>query len=194
MASPKLTIYIDVASAFAYLTYKLLKLHPLPPNVTVTFVPVFLGGIMRLTANRPPSSVPLKGAYAKHDLHRQAREYCLPIAPDAPSRAAGFPPNTLIAMRTVCAAQKICPNSHTATDSWMVLLDALLSEYWVNGRSVDGFERVTAIAEAVLGIETARQVMDAAQTDEIKAVLAANVEEAVGKGCFGLPYFVGEFH
>ncbi|KAI4097496.1 MAG: hypothetical protein LQ344_000228 [Seirophora lacunosa] len=55
MASkPKLVLYLDIVSPFAYLAYYVVRHSPVFAHCDVTYVPVFLGGIMKACGNTPP--------------------------------------------------------------------------------------------------------------------------------------------
>lgn len=57
MAKPKLILYVDVVSPFAYLAFHVLNTSPVFKGCDVTYVPVFLGGIMKGTGNTPPIQI-----------------------------------------------------------------------------------------------------------------------------------------
>ncbi|KAF8250961.1 putative 2-hydroxychromene-2-carboxylate isomerase [Wilcoxina mikolae CBS 423.85] len=177
MATPNITLYIDLVSPFAYLAFHLLHRSPLLKITTIN--PVFLGGIMRETSNRPPLAVPLKGEYTFHDLHRQARIHNIPICPTKPE---GFPLNTVLAQRALCMLQK--------QEEFVEAVRALYEAHWVHGRRVDDEGVVRGVLEGVLGREKAERVLEQAKGEEAKKKLTENTKEAVGKGCFGLPWFV----
>ena len=44
MAKPKITLYVDIVSPFAYMGYYMLRHHPAfnPSKVSVTYIPIFL--------------------------------------------------------------------------------------------------------------------------------------------------------
>ncbi|KAG5208352.1 hypothetical protein GY631_5710 [Trichophyton interdigitale] len=54
MAAPKITLYVDIVSPFAYIAYHVLRNSPVFANCTTTYVPVLLGGIIQATGNTPP--------------------------------------------------------------------------------------------------------------------------------------------
>ncbi|KAF8540614.1 2-hydroxychromene-2-carboxylate isomerase [Trichophaea hybrida] len=179
MATPKITLYIDIVSPFAYLAFHILHRSHLFKITTIT--PVLLGGIMRETSNRPPFTVPLKGEYTSHDLHRQARIHNIPVYAMKPE---GFPANTVLAQRALCVLQK------QDEEKFVGAVIALYDAYWVHGRRVDDEEIVREVLEGVVGREMTERVLEQAKEEEAKRKLTENTKEAVGKGCFGLPWFV----
>jgi len=175
---PQLTIYIDLISPFAYLAFQRLLHSPLHPYTI--YVPAFLSGIMKATSNRPPLAVPLKGDYVFHDLKRQAKRYGIPLRPDG--KPKNFPVNTLYAMRVMC----VLPEERVAE-----VMEKLYDAFWVQGKGIEREEVVDEIVEGVLGREAWEGVK--AQVETVgKGKLVENTEEAVRKGAFGMPWFVGE--
>ncbi|KAF4684003.1 hypothetical protein FOZ60_008369 [Perkinsus olseni] len=69
----KVEFFYDVISPYTYLAWQTLKQYRTAWNVDVVLRPVFLGGIMKGSKNRPPAMVPNKGKYMQEDLRRAAR-------------------------------------------------------------------------------------------------------------------------
>ena len=136
---------------------------------------------MRETSNRPPLAVPLKGEYTFHDLHRQARIHGVPIYKTIPE---GFPVNTITAQRALCVLQR------EAGGKFVEAVEKLYEAHWVEGRRVDDVSVVREVLAGVVGEEMAGRVLELAKGEEAKKWLTENTKEAVGKGCFGLPWFV----
>jgi len=94
-------LFYDVVSPNSYLAFEqLLRLEKGEwlNSVEVVLRPFFLGGVMQATDNKPPITVPPKGAYMMHDLQRNSRALGLRLR--TPSR---FPASTLLAQRTLLA-------------------------------------------------------------------------------------------
>lgn len=180
MPAPKLTAYIDLVSPFAYLAFQRVQRSPLRGHTD--FVPAFLSGIMAATANQPPLAVPLKGAYVFHDLKRQAARYDIPLRADG--KPKNFPVSTLYALRVLCAL----PDDETRVAVTAKLYEA----FWVHGREIEREDVVDEIVERALGRDAWQQVRPRIATIG-KKKLRENTEEAVSKGAFGMPWFVGRF-
>jgi 2-hydroxychromene-2-carboxylate isomerase len=56
MAKPKLTLYVDIVSPFAYMAYYTTRHSPMFKDVEITYKPIFLGGLMKACDNRTPVS------------------------------------------------------------------------------------------------------------------------------------------
>lgn len=58
MASkPKLTLFVDIVSPFAYMAFYVLQKSAAFKQVDITYIPIFLGGVMKACDNRPPISI-----------------------------------------------------------------------------------------------------------------------------------------
>ncbi|KAI7580203.1 hypothetical protein KC346_g19017 [Hortaea werneckii] len=57
MARPKLTVYLDIISPFAYMAFYVTKNSPIFKQCDVNYVPIFLGGLMQKCNNRPPIEI-----------------------------------------------------------------------------------------------------------------------------------------
>jgi 2-hydroxychromene-2-carboxylate isomerase len=170
---PHLTIYLDILSPFAYLLFTRVLESPLAPHAHV--VPIFLGGLMNLTTNRPPLDVPLKGTYIFHDFKRQARRYNIPLLPAG--MPDPFPFNTLHAMRAVCAIEDEAER--------LRVLEALFKAVWVEGRGAGEDVLREAVGEKWAEVEARIETIG-------KKLLTENTEEAVKSGAFGVPWVVGK--
>ncbi|KAL2160280.1 hypothetical protein VTH06DRAFT_1453 [Thermothelomyces fergusii] len=99
MARPKITLYVDTVSPFAYLAYHILRHDAVFKGCSITYVPVFLGGIMNKCGNTPPIKVKNKDTYINTERLRWARYFSVPITSSLPP---DFPAFTLSIMRALC--------------------------------------------------------------------------------------------
>src|SRR3982751_5868563 len=97
MGSP-LDFYFDFSSPYGYLAACRVKDIAARHGRDVIGRPILLGAVFKTTGQQPLTAIPLKGAYAKHDLYRSARLYGLqfqlpskfPIATTGACRAFYF--------------------------------------------------------------------------------------------------------
>ena len=57
MAKPKITLFVDTVSPFAYMAFYVLRNSPVFQQCDITYVPIFLGGLMKKCDNRPPIQI-----------------------------------------------------------------------------------------------------------------------------------------
>ncbi|KAL4787373.1 thioredoxin-like protein [Aspergillus varians] len=181
MAAPKITLYYDIVSPFAYIAFKVLQSSPTFSKCDVTFVPVFLGGLMNVCGNTPPIKIKNKDKWINLERVRWARYFSIPISETAPE---GFPPLTLAVQRALTAISQQTP------DKLPSVTEAVWEEFWVkaNGKATQP-EVFAPMLERFLGASETKAVLEAANGPEVKARLSANTQQAFDSGAFGLPWF-----
>jgi len=92
MARPSLTLYLDIVSPFAYLAYYVTKTSPVFATCEITYVPIFLGAVMKACGNTPPIQIKNKDKWINIERLRWARLFNVPMHEQMPE---GFPPLTL---------------------------------------------------------------------------------------------------
>ncbi|KAJ4509628.1 hypothetical protein HRR83_007057 [Exophiala dermatitidis] len=122
-----ITLYVDVVSPFAYLAYYMLRNHPLFRSVEITYIPIFLGGLLKACNNRAPLEIKNKDKWINIERLRWAHQFDIPISSATPE---GFPKPTIQAMRFLTALQIIRP------DLVPLALDTLYAIIWTD----DGYK------------------------------------------------------
>ncbi|PSR85541.1 2-hydroxychromene-2-carboxylate isomeras-like protein [Coniella lustricola] len=211
----KITLYVDIVSPFAYVAYHILRHNPAFKACEITYIPVFLGGIMKTAGNTAPIYIHNKDKWINQERIRWASYFSVPVVPDVPK---GFPHLTLHVMRAICAlvqqqqqqttAETGTSQSQTSPAAQKILisaLDAFYDAYWVQGRIVSEKEVLSEVLGKILssssssssssttgsGNSNVEQILTLATT-EGKKILQANTDQAYAEGAFGLPWMVCE--
>lgn len=173
----------DFGSPNAYLAHKVIPGIEKRTGEQFVYVPVLLGGIFKLTNNKPPM-VAFGGIRNKMDYEMlETRRFIARHGLTQFTFNPHFPVNTLALMRMAVAAERngVLPR----------YVDAAFHHMWEAPKKMDDPEVIRA-ALSESGLE-ADSLMAAAQTDEVKQALMANTQGAVERGVFGSPsFFVGE--
>ncbi|EGD94127.1 2-hydroxychromene-2-carboxylate isomerase [Trichophyton tonsurans CBS 112818] len=176
MAAPKITLYVDIVSPFAYIAYHVLRNSPVFANCTTTYVPVLLGGIIQATGNTPPIRIKNKDKWINVERLRWSKLLGVPITEAMPD---GFPVFTLAVQRALCVVAADHP------DKLAGCIDALYNTLWVNrDSSIIKPEGFVPMLESVIGKDAAIK----STTAEIKQKLVSNTDRSVESGAFGLPW------
>ena len=173
----------DFGSPNAYFAHKVIPSIEQRTGATFKYVPVLLGGIFKLTNNKPPmlafGDVKGKLDYEMLETRRFIAKHHLTEFNFNPN----FPVNTLQIMRMAVAADKASYLPRYA--------NAVFHHMWEAPKKMDD----PAVIHAALiesGLD-ADALIAAAQTDEVKKSLMDNTEKAVARGAFGSPtFFVGD--
>jgi 2-hydroxychromene-2-carboxylate isomerase len=169
----RVTFYFDVGSGPSYLAH--LRLPPIVARAGAELVyrPILAGGLFKATGNAPPLEVDPKRAYIMDiDLPRLGRHYGVPMNyhPDAP-------PRTLSLMRGAIVADRLGRLEDYA--------DTVLRAIWADAKNMSDPAVVREVLTAA-GFDT-DDLLTRIGEQNIKDELIANTEEAVARGCFGVP-------
>jgi 2-hydroxychromene-2-carboxylate isomerase len=173
----RVQLVFDFVSPNAYLVFwplrELLDRH----EAGLELIPVFLGGMHKLTGNAPPmirdAEVKGKNAYAVLEMERFIARHGLTQYRMHPQ----FPFNSILLQRMLYAA---CEDGRG-----VAFAESLLRAIWEEGLDITSPEAIGAAVSAA-GFDAA-DLFARAQSDAIKQGLAANTDAVVARGAFGIP-------
>lgn len=173
----RVELVFDFVSPNAYLIWWPLRELCDRYEAGLSVIPVFLGGMHKLTGNAPPmirdAEVKGKNAYAVLEMERFIAKHALTKYRMHPA----FPFNSITLQRMLFAADQ--------DGRAVAFADAMLRAIWEEGIDVTSPDAVGAAVSAA-GFDAA-DLFARAQTDEVKQGLAASTDAAVGRGAFGIP-------
>lgn len=175
--TPELEFWFELGSNYSYLTLHRIETVLEATGIELLWRPFLLGAIFKEQgwATSPFVLQKAKGDYVKRDMERQAKKYGLPWR--WPSK---FPRPTLLPMRVATLGQD---------SEWIgPFCRAVASKNFIDDCDVDSTEQIEEILKG-LGLQ-ADQILEEAQSDEIKTELRIQTAEAKRKGIFGAPTFV----
>jgi 2-hydroxychromene-2-carboxylate isomerase len=170
--------YFDFSSPYGFLASEKIEAVAARHTRTVSWHPVLLGVVFRVTGAQPLPQIPLKGDYSRRDMARSARYHGVsgyrmpskfPIPSQAPARIVlwGLQRDAALGAR---------------------LIHALYRAYFIDDRDISSPE-VAAEVAAGCGVEqaAARAAVDDAT---IKDALKAANDDALAHGVFGSPFII----
>jgi 2-hydroxychromene-2-carboxylate isomerase len=169
--------WFDFTSPYGYLAAQ--RIDKLAENHrrSTSWRPFLLGAVFKVTGQQPLMDLPLKGAYAKRDLERSARE--IGVAFRMPER---FPFLSVAAARGFYFLDASDPGKARAYGK------AVYRRIFGEGRAVESGEQAAEIGSEV-GV--APEALLAGIGDQaIKDKLRAETDRAIQSGVFGSPFFV----
>ena len=170
-SKPSILFLFDFLSPYAYLASTQIHALAARHGRDVELVPVVFGALLDAHGTRGPAEIPARRRYLIRDVVRIAHRFGVPIAPPP-----AHPFNPLLALRVASLPM--------ASERRRALVDALYRAAWVDGRDL-GDRAVVAAVVAAAGGEPG--LVDAAGTDEAKARLRRQTDEAIAAGVFGVP-------
>ena len=176
MANP-IDFYFDFSSPYGYFASAKIDDLAAKHGRDVTWRPILLGAVFKITGGQPLPTIPLKGSYSAHDLQRSARLFKMsfkmptkfPIGSTAPARAFYW-----LNDRDPAAARKLAL--------------ALFRAYFAEDRDISNPE-VTGNVAARLGVDKV-ELAQALNEPAVKERLRSEVAAAIERGVFGSPYFI----
>lgn len=169
--------FFDCASPYTYLAATQIEAVAQRAGGQVQWKPFLIGKAFEATGNKMPATVPAKAKYMFKDLQLWAKHYGVPFR-----FPAMFPINSLLPQRVLSAVPPT-----RLPDAVLTLMRA----YWAEGADIQKPELLQALLDGI-GLDGAA-LLAAAQTDEVKARLKAQTEDAVARGAFGAPtFFIGK--
>ncbi len=169
--------FFDFVSAYSYVGHKAVLQMIERTGAELVVRPMFLGGVMAATGNRPPGMVAAKGAYLTKDLARCCKRYDITMHMNP-----HFPMDTKGLTR---AAIGLAGDPETQAK----FINAAFNICWNDPRGIDPNDpQALGAALTEAGFDAA-QIMALATADENKTALKTNTNEAVERGAFGAPTF-----
>lgn len=166
--------FYDFTSPTAYLAWRRLPGVLERTGATVKYRPMFLGGVMQTTGNRPPGTLPQKAKWMAEDLARWAKKYNTPYKLNP-----HFPMMTLMVQR---AAQE-----WVERPDFQTYMKAIFEAAWQDQKNIGDKAALAEIVTAA-GFK-AEEFFAAAENPANKEKLKATTDEAVARGVFGAPTF-----
>src|ERR1043166_8576220 len=179
----RIEFHFDFGSPNAYLAHLVIPEIEERTGSKFEYVPVLLGGVFKLTNNRPPmesfQGVKNKLEYQRLETQRFIRRHGITRFAMNPF----FPVNTLMIMRGAVAAQM--------EGVFARYIDEVFRHMWAEPKKMDDATLArTALAES--GLDGAR-LLAMTQQAAVKDRLLANTQKSVERGAFGSPtFFVGD--
>lgn len=169
--------YFEFSSPYGYLAAEKIDALAAKHGRDVVWKPFLLGPIFKETGSQPLLGIPLKGAYALHDMKRAARFLNVPFHLPEP-----FPFLSVHAARISYWAKEEHPQQAKA------LMQALYRAAFAEGRDISDQQNVVSIA-ASLGLAQ-DAVLKALHDASVKERLRLEMDEARRAQVFGSPYFI----
>ena len=165
-----ITFYLDFISPYAHLAFEKLPLALMGHSYSVRYKPVLFVGLLKHHGQRGPAEIAGKRDWTYRQVLWLAKREGVTLQLPA---THPFNPLALLRLATACDAQGE-PNRYVC--------EAVFRHVWHGGAEAGDAARLQ---------ELKRQLSPqrAPDSDEVKAQLKANTEEAMARGVFGVPTF-----
>ena len=165
-----ITFYLDFISHYAYLAFEKLPLALMGHSYSVTYKPILFAALLKHHGQLGPAEIAPKRDWTYRQVqwlaHTQGVELQLPASHP-------FNPLALLRLAVASDAQGL-PNRYVC--------ETLFRHVWCGGAEASDTARLQTVTEQLAPTR-------APNSDEVKAQLKANTDEAIGRGVFGVPMF-----
>ncbi|KAI1268389.1 thioredoxin-like protein [Xylariaceae sp. FL1019] len=195
----KIECYLDIASYYSYIAFVQLQNNErlLSENsVEIDIHPFLIGAVNVASGNSPPWKVPAKAKHSQYDIKRAADSLGLKdLKPPGPLMEVG---KTLIPMRAITYIKSAFP-----TTVYLSAFGYLFHSFWALRKAPNTLPILKEVLSEIpsdfrvntptsstklFTPEQVSQVLEAAESQEVKDKLKGNVEEALKRGAFGAPW------
>jgi len=178
--SKTIDFYFDFSSPYGYLAATRIDSLAAKYGREVKWHALLLGAIFKVTGGAPLPSLPLKGAYALHDMERSARFHGI-----AYRRPAQFPIPTQLAARAMLWVEQEQGQARAAE-----FAKAVYRAYFADGADIVDPTTIAALA-AGMGLDAAA-LIEGVNSASIKEKLRAENDAALARGVFGSPFIIAD--
>jgi len=165
-----ITFYLDFISPYAYLAFEKLPEVLKGFSYSVSYRPVLFAGMLKHHGQLGPAEIAPKRDWTYRQVlwlaHNQGLELHMPASHP-------FNPLALLRLAVACGAQGE-PNRY--------VVETVLRHVWRGGADAGDAQRLQALTQQ---LDPQRDV----NSDEVKAQLKSNTDEAIRLGIFGVPTF-----
>jgi 2-hydroxychromene-2-carboxylate isomerase len=162
-----ITFYLDFISPYAYLAFEKMPEALMGHTYSVTYKPILFAALLKHHGQLGPAEIPAKREWTYRQVQWLALRHGVELQLPA---AHPFNPLGLLRLALACKV----PNRY--------VIQTLFRHAWCGGADAADPGRLEAIA-ALLG------PVNQLDSDEVKARLKLNTDQAIDKGVFGVPTF-----
>ena len=165
-----ITFYLDFISPFAYLAFEQLPVALKGLSYSVIHKPVLFGAILKHHGQLGPAEIAPKRDWTYRHVLWLAHSLGVPLQMPA---SHPFNPLGLLRLAIACDVDGT-PNRYVC--------ETLFRHVWCGGAEASDAVRLQTVTEQLAPKR-------ASNSDEVKATLKANTDEAIKRGVFGVPTF-----
>ena len=167
--------YFDFASPYTFIAHKKIRRIEKENSIKIKYMPILLGGLLKLAGIKPNVDIPIKAKYMIKDCKLWAEKYEINFKFNN-----YFPINTLNLMRCVLIAEK--------KDFVQLFINKIFDSIWKDGLNLnDNFIFEKIIKNLDINPKTfINEAIDQKNKDDLKK----RTDDAFKKGIFGVPSFM----
>ncbi|GBG25551.1 Glutathione S-transferase kappa 1 [Hondaea fermentalgiana] len=190
----RIEYFFDVISPYSALAWNVVRRYQNLWNIELIARPIFLGGVMQATGNKPPAMLPPRAKMQNEDMARNVALYDVPMLPTPNNFFTEVARTVLQCQRVLVAAENLQKDGaqidmYALIDSFTegVHLDKSARDEKNDLKIDDDFLRWRC-EKAGLSSDVVSQLLDARSSKAVKEALQKNTMDAVEAGAYGAPF------
>jgi 2-hydroxychromene-2-carboxylate isomerase len=173
-----ITFYLDFISPFAYLAFEQLPIALKGVSYSVGYKPVLFGAILKHHGQLGPAEIAPKRDWTYRHVLWLAHSLGVPLQMPA---SHPFNPLGLLRLAVACNTPGSCAGNGEGAPNRYVC-ETLFRHVWCGAAEASDAARLQTVTEQLAPTR-------APNSDEVKAQLKANTDDAISRGVFGVPTF-----
>ena len=167
--------YFDFASPYSFIAHKRIRIIEKENSIKIKYMPILLGGLLKLAGAKANVEIPLKAKYMIRDCKLWAEKYKIEFKFNS-----YFPIITLNLMRGVLVSEK--------NDLAQNYINRVFDAVWKDGLNLNDNSIVEKLLKNI-DVNPKTFLLEAVNSS-IKNDLKKRTNEAYEKGIFGAPSFI----
>ncbi|KHJ75183.1 DsbA-like protein [Oesophagostomum dentatum] len=175
-------LFFDVISPYSWIGFEGLLRYKRVWPLDVRLRPFYLAGVIKATKNKAaPLNLDQKFAYMDLDLKRNSAYWGIPLSLPKNFKDIALTKSSARAQRILIVLQKQQPS--LVEEAARLMWRRLFTDH------LDLFDNKNLLKIMYdLNVQYPAALLEASSSEEIKAALKANTDEALAMGCFGAPW------
>jgi glutathione S-transferase kappa 1 len=187
----KITLFFDTVSPYSLYCWAVLLRYKTRWNLELDLKPVFLGGIMSATQNRPPATLPARARFQMEDVQRNNGLFGVDILPSPGNFFSEAARSVLSVQRMLVGRMLDGANQEDMERIVTKCFEAIHVDKAFrtedNNLILNDDTILKALKAAGMSETAARQALKRGADADVKKALADNTKEAVDAGAYGSP-------
>lgn len=179
---PRIDFYFDVISPYSYIGFEILqKMHPQWKDVSIRYIPFFLGAVMKESGNRPPAMLPARSIMMFTDLQRTANYWNIPLTP---------PPlfmDWIRKYRTTGAMKVLLVLEERDEELMLRVAREMWLRLWSRSEKIFEDSDFLEILKAC-GVKDPEGVVEKSKEEKYAKILTENTKKGVDLNAYGAPW------
>lgn len=188
----RIDFYFDTISPYSYLAWVALLANRTRWKLNVNINPMFLGGVMNLTGNKPPAMLPARAVFQANDLKKNVALFGVHLLETPPNFFSEVAKKTLVVQRVI-AARQLDGASQAEVETLLsgffhaIHVDPANRDAESNDLNLSDELMIKILRSAGMNEVAAKRVMARTGDADVKAKISENTKFAVDNGAFGAP-------